>query len=39
MNDYMLDEKLSNLYGKVYANEALQKVVLALRDGNGKFRY
>ena len=27
----MLDEKLSNLYGKVYVNEALQKCVLAFR--------
>ena len=27
----MLDEKLSNLYGKVYVNEKLKKVVLAFR--------
>ena len=25
INDYMLDEKLSNLYGKVYVNESLKK--------------
>ena len=31
INDYMLDEKLSNLYGKVYVNEKLKKVVLAFR--------
>jgi hypothetical protein len=31
INDYMLDEKLSNLYGKVYVNESLKKVVLAFR--------
>ena len=35
INDYMLDEKLSNLYGKVYVNESLKKCV---RDWNGKFR-
>ena len=27
----MLDEMLSNLYGKVYVNESLKKVVLAFR--------
>jgi len=31
INDYMLDEKLSNLYGKVYVNESLKKIVLAFR--------
>ena len=31
INDYMLDEKLSNLYGKVYVNESLKKCVLAFR--------
>jgi len=27
LDDYTLDEKLSNLYGKVYVNEKLKKVV------------
>ena len=31
LDDYTLDEKLSNLYGKVYVNEKLKKVVLAFR--------
>ena len=31
INDYMLDEMLSNLYGKVYVNESFKKVVLAFR--------
>ena len=26
INDYMLDEVLSNLYGKVYVNESLKKL-------------
>ena len=26
INDYMLDEMLSNLYGKVYVNESLKNV-------------
>ena len=31
IDNYILDDKLSNLYGKVYVNEALKKVVLAFR--------
>ena len=31
IKDYTLDEKLSNLYGKVYVNDKLNKVVLAFR--------
>ena len=31
LDDYILDEKLSNLYGKVYVNEALKKFVLSFR--------
>ena len=31
INDYALDEELSNLYGKVYVNEKLKKVILAFR--------
>ena len=31
IDDYELDEKLSNLYGKVYVNETLKKVVLSFR--------
>jgi len=31
IDSYILDDKLSNLYGKVYVNEALKKVVLAFR--------
>ena len=27
IDNYILDDKLSNLYGKVYVNEALKKVV------------
>ena len=26
ISDYMLDDKLSNLYGKVYVNESLKKL-------------
>ena len=29
INDYVLDEELSNLYGKVYVNENLKKVILS----------
>ena len=29
--DYRLDDKLSNLYGKVYVNDKMKKVVLAFR--------
>lgn len=29
--DYRLDEKLSNLYGKVYVNEKMKKVVVVHR--------
>ena len=28
---YVLDENLSNLYGKVYVNEDLKKVILSFR--------
>ena len=28
---YVLDEALSNLYGKVYVNEDIQKVILSFR--------
>ena len=28
---YVLDENLSNLYGKVYVNEELKKVILSFR--------
>ena len=31
IDKYILDDTLSNLYGKVYVNEALKKVVLAFR--------
>ena len=31
INDYVLDEELSNLYGKVYVNENLKKVILSFR--------
>ena len=31
IDGYVLDEKLSNLYGKVYANENSQKVILSFR--------
>ena len=31
IDNYILDDKLSNLYGKVYVNEALKKAVLAFR--------
>jgi hypothetical protein len=31
IDNYILDDKLSNLYGKVYVNKALKKVVLAFR--------
>ena len=31
INGYELDEKLSNLYGKVYVNHDLKKAVLAFR--------
>ena len=31
IDGYELDEKLSNLYGKVYVNETLKKVVLSFR--------
>jgi len=31
IDGYDLDEKLSNLYGKVYVNETLKKVVLSFR--------
>ena len=31
IDDYVQDEALSNLYGKVYVNQDLKKVVLALR--------
>ena len=31
IDDYELDEKLSNLYGKVYVNHDLKKAVLAFR--------
>ena len=31
IDNYILDDKLSNLYCKVYVNEALKKVVLAFR--------
>ena len=35
---YVLDEKLSNLYGKVYVNSGLKKVVIAYR-GTGSENY
>lgn len=38
INDYILDEELSNLYGKVYVNENLKKVILAFR-GTGSENY
>jgi hypothetical protein len=31
IDNYILDDKLSNLYGKVYVNKALKKAVLAFR--------
>ena len=31
IDNYVIDSSLSNLYGKVYVNEALKKVVLAFR--------
>ena len=31
IDGYVLDEKLSNLYGKVYVNEESKKVILAFR--------
>ena len=31
IDGYVLDEKLSNLYGKVYVNDETKKVVLAFR--------
>ena len=31
INNYILDEELSNLYGKVYVNEILKKVILSFR--------
>ena len=31
IDDYVLDEKLSNLYGKVYVNENSKKVILGFR--------
>ena len=31
LDDYTLDEKLSNLYGKVYVNHKMKKVVVAHR--------
>ena len=36
IDGYVLDEELSNLYGKVYVNDEAKKVVLAFR---GKFRH
>jgi hypothetical protein len=31
IDDYILDEELSNLYGKVYVNEEIKKVILSFR--------
>ena len=31
IDDYVLDDKLSNLYGKVYVNEDIKKVILSFR--------
>jgi hypothetical protein len=35
---YVLDEDLSNLYGKVYVNEDLKKIILSFR-GTGSENY
>ena len=35
INDYTLDTKLSNLYGKVYTNSKMKKVIVSFR-GTGK---
>ena len=31
IGNYVLDEELSNLYGKVYVNENLKKIILSFR--------